>query len=197
MKNPLFAFSACLRHAFMTGVGYDDFSRIDETDQRRWAEYDPPETGAFATMAAILAGDRVEVNGEPPTSMILHPNVFNGRPVPEESKTLAFALSRGKDLEYMWKEIRMSIPEGSIWTHKGNEAFYRVTGLALNTITDEWDVEYVPLYKCRISKFTRQAVNHEKAFWERFAFVNDGEHYAGGAYPEIFSRMPVEKDAEE
>lgn len=244
MKNPLFAFSACLRHAFMTGVGYDDFSRIDETDQRRWADYDPPETGAFATMAAILAGDRIEVNGEPPKSMILHPNVF-GRfstglshdaerlvkiiwgenaahtgcdwgkvitgehtpPSPSPDMLNVWHLiptpsvslrDLGKDLEYMWKDIINAIPKGSIWQHKENEAFYRVEGVTLNCITDEWDVLYVPLYRCKIDSFTRQAVNHPKAFAARFVMADKGTDYANGRlYPQIFSQPPKEKEVEE
>jgi hypothetical protein len=190
MKNPLFAFGNCLRHAFMTGAGYGEMEKITDFDQKRWVEYDPPETGSFATMAKLIAGENVVVDGEPPKPLVLHPNVLSGW----GESTVKLSFLRGKDLEFMWKSIRDNIPVGSIWTHKGNEAFYRVTGLALNTITDEWDVEYVPLYPCRIAKFTRQAVNHEKAFTERFALVSNGDEYVGRDYPAEFSRHPVEKE---
>lgn len=56
MKNPLFAFSACLRHAFLSGVGYTgDYDRVDEADLDRWTHYDPPNVGAFKTMADVIA----------------------------------------------------------------------------------------------------------------------------------------------
>ena len=55
MKNPLFSFANCLRHAFMTGAGYGESERVSEADQRRWCEYDPPSTGSFKTMSDILA----------------------------------------------------------------------------------------------------------------------------------------------
>jgi hypothetical protein len=56
MKNPLFAFAACLRHAFMTGAGYEkDHEPIEVADLDRWANYDPPSTGSFKTMADVLA----------------------------------------------------------------------------------------------------------------------------------------------
>lgn len=179
MKNPLFSFANCLRHAFMTGAGYGDLDRISDEDIYRWCCYDPPEVGPFATMAEVIAAYRREtvVDGEP------------------ETKTVPFELVRAKDLEYMWKEIRANIPKGSIWQHKGNEAFYRVEGLQLNTITDEWDVEYIPLYNCKIESFTRQAVNHDKAFAVRFTLVNDGTQYGGGRlYPDVFRTPPKEND---
>lgn len=64
MKNPLFAFAACLRHAFMTGAGYEkDFEQIEVADLDRWVNYDPPSTGAFKTMADVLASaERDEYN---------------------------------------------------------------------------------------------------------------------------------------
>ncbi|QBQ72137.1 hypothetical protein Milano_115 [Agrobacterium phage Milano] len=55
MKNPLFSFANCLRHAFMTGAGYGESERISDADQRRWCEYDPPNVGSFSTMADVLA----------------------------------------------------------------------------------------------------------------------------------------------
>lgn len=56
MKNPMFAFATCLRHAFMTGAGYEkEFEKIEVADLDRWTHYDPPSTGAFKTMADIIA----------------------------------------------------------------------------------------------------------------------------------------------
>lgn len=55
MKNPFFAFAACLRHAFMTGAGYGDNDHIAVTDLVRWTDYDPPPTGAFKTVSDILS----------------------------------------------------------------------------------------------------------------------------------------------
>lgn len=56
MRNPLFAFATCLRHAFMTGAGYEkDHEPIEVADLDRWVNYDPPNVGAFKTMADVLA----------------------------------------------------------------------------------------------------------------------------------------------
>jgi hypothetical protein len=56
MKNPMFAFAACLRHAFMSGAGYEkDHEPIEVADLDRWVNYDPPNVGAFKTMADVLA----------------------------------------------------------------------------------------------------------------------------------------------
>lgn len=55
MKNPMFAFATCLRHAFMTGAGYGDDDHIAVADIVRWTEYDPPSTGSFKTMNDIIA----------------------------------------------------------------------------------------------------------------------------------------------
>lgn len=55
MKNPMFAFAACLRHAFMAGAGYEkEFEQIEVADLDRWTNYDPPSTGSFKTMAEVL-----------------------------------------------------------------------------------------------------------------------------------------------
>lgn len=56
MKNPMFAFAACLRHAFMSGAGYEkDHEPIEVADLDRWVHYDPPNVGSFKTMADVLA----------------------------------------------------------------------------------------------------------------------------------------------
>lgn len=55
MKNPMFAFAACLRHAFMTGAGYGDDDHIAVADIVRWTEYDPPSAGSFKKMNDIIA----------------------------------------------------------------------------------------------------------------------------------------------
>lgn len=192
MKNPHFAFNNCLRHAFMSGAGYGDYDRISDAHIDAWCNYDPPESGPFKTMFQLIAGAPVEVNGEPPKPFILHPNVFGGAPEPAPFQLVSFL---AKDIEYMWKEIAAVIPEGSIWQHVDNLAHYRVLGLSLNCITDEWDVEYAPLYKCRYGRFTRQAANHEKSFASRFMLVDDGSTYADGRlYPAEFSTPPKEKD---
>ncbi|QIW87618.1 hypothetical protein Ab1vBOLIVR4_gp101 [Agrobacterium phage OLIVR4] len=64
MKNPLFAFAACLRHAFMTGAGYEkEHEPIEVADLDRWVNYDPPSTGAFKTMSDVIASaERDEYN---------------------------------------------------------------------------------------------------------------------------------------
>lgn len=63
MKNPLFAFAACLRHAYMTGAGYGDNDHIAVADVIRWTDYDPPSTGAFKTMSDVIASaERDEYN---------------------------------------------------------------------------------------------------------------------------------------
>jgi hypothetical protein len=160
MKNPLFAFSACLRHAFMSGAGYGDHDRITDYHIDAWCNYDPPESGPFTTMAKLIAGENVVVDGEPPKTTL----------------GSILELYPAKDLEYMRKNILASIPVGSVWMH----------------------VEYIPLYRCDISEFTRQAVNHEKAFAVRFTMVDDGSTFKNGAaYPTRYHRPPAEKETEE
>lgn len=66
MKNPMFAFAACLRHAFMAGAGYGEMERISEADQRRWVEYDPPNVGSFKTIADVIAASEPISDLEPP-----------------------------------------------------------------------------------------------------------------------------------
>lgn len=60
---------------------------------------------------------------------------------------------------------------GAIHTHYKNPAHeYRVTGISLNTDSDEWHVEYVPLYEGAVAaKFNRSL-----AGWLHKATV-DGE----------------------
>ncbi|AFH19792.1 hypothetical protein F406_gp023 [Agrobacterium phage 7-7-1] len=55
MKNPMFAFAACLRHAFMSGAGVKDHEPVTHEQIMAWTEYDPPNVGAFKTMANVLA----------------------------------------------------------------------------------------------------------------------------------------------
>lgn len=62
MKNPMFAFAACLRHAFMSGAGYEkDHEPIEIADLDRWVHYDPPNVGAFKTMADVISGASKEI----------------------------------------------------------------------------------------------------------------------------------------
>nr|DAF77161.1 MAG TPA: hypothetical protein [Caudoviricetes sp.] len=50
MKNPMFAFATCLRHAFMTGAGYEkEFEKIEVADLDRWTHYDPPSRPVSST----------------------------------------------------------------------------------------------------------------------------------------------------
>lgn len=43
MKNLEFTFSQMLRHAFMSGAGYDETHKINPHDLDRWMDYRPPE----------------------------------------------------------------------------------------------------------------------------------------------------------
>jgi hypothetical protein len=112
MKNPVLAFASCLRHAFMSGAGYEPYAPISDLDQARWAEYDPPEKGAFATMSDLIGGNRIEIIEE----------------VVSAPMTMSDLLVPAKDLEYMRKNILACIPVGSVWLHNGNKAHYRVEG---------------------------------------------------------------------
>lgn len=49
---------------------------------------------------------------------------------------------------------------GAVYSHYKNSAKeYKVTGLSLNSDTDEWHVEYVPLYEGAVaSKFNRPLI---------------------------------------
>jgi hypothetical protein len=53
---------------------------------------------------------------------------------------------------------------GETWRHTktGNE--YTIEGSSLNTITDQVDVIYRPLYDCDFDRFTRQIRGHSKAW---------------------------------
>lgn len=55
-----------------------------------------------------------------------------------------------------------------IWEHNETKKQYFIQGFAFNTITDQMDVIYEPLYKCDIPQFTRQIDGHEKSFLNRF-----------------------------
>lgn len=55
LKHPHASFANCLRHAFLTGAGYDSLEKkVTDEDQRRWCEYDPPRVGSFVTMEYAL-----------------------------------------------------------------------------------------------------------------------------------------------
>lgn len=68
---------------------------------------------------------------------------------------------------------------GAVHTHyKDHSKEYKVTGLSLNSDTDEWHVEYVPLYEGAVAnKFNRPLITWlnkvmiEGAEVERYPFV--------------------------
>jgi hypothetical protein len=62
---------------------------------------------------------------------------------------------------------------GAIHIHYKNPSKeYRVTGLSLNSDTDEWHVEYVPLYEGAVApKFNRSLVT-----WNQTVVVGEVEH---------------------
>jgi hypothetical protein len=81
----------------------------------------------------------------------------------------------------------VSVPEsaptiGAIHTHYKNPSKeYRVTGLSLNSDTDEWHVEYIPLYEGSVApKFNRVLSS-----WNEKVITSDGEYIR---YP--FVRLP-------
>lgn len=49
--------SNLLRHAFFTGMGYDDKSRINEQDQQKWVRYSPMESETLNRVWAALYPD--------------------------------------------------------------------------------------------------------------------------------------------
>lgn len=55
MASLLFSFSACLRHAFMTGAGYGDLERISDEDQRRFCDFDPSALTPFERVSDALS----------------------------------------------------------------------------------------------------------------------------------------------
>lgn len=59
----------------------------------------------------------------------------------------------------------MIIPiKGEVWEHTKSGNCYQVEGAAFNSITDELDVIYLPLYSSEFSRFTRQMRGHPKAW---------------------------------
>lgn len=54
--------------------------------------------------------------------------------------------------------------KGEVWQHTVSGGTYLIEGFTLNTITDQYDVRYTPLYECEIAEFTRQIEGHPKAF---------------------------------
>lgn len=111
MKNPMFAFAACLRHAFLAGVGYENgYDRVDEADLDRWTEYDPPSTGAFKTMADIIAAAGCE---EATETMLLHPNVFGRYTTGKVSPIVANIEEFEAAMERANKAIREFVPPPS------------------------------------------------------------------------------------
>lgn len=51
-----------------------------------------------------------------------------------------------------------------IWQHTKTGNRYKIVGLVFNSITDEVDVVYAPLYPCEYAYFSRQMLDHPKAF---------------------------------
>lgn len=104
----MFAFAACLRHAFMTGAGYEkDHEPIEVADLDRWVNYDPPNVGAFKTMADVLAvASREEVT----ETMVLHPNVFGRYTTGKVSPIVANIEEFEAAMERANKAIREFVP---------------------------------------------------------------------------------------
>lgn len=51
-----------------------------------------------------------------------------------------------------------------VWKHTVKGGHYKIVGIIYNTITDRYDVHYVPLYESQIQNFSRQIEDHQKAF---------------------------------
>lgn len=51
-----------------------------------------------------------------------------------------------------------------VWEHSKSGKRYRIAGTVFNSITDQIDVEYVPLYPCPYPRFIRQLFGHPQAF---------------------------------
>ena len=61
---------------------------------------------------------------------------------------------------------------GGIYAHYKNiNKEYLVTGISLNSDSDEWHVEYVPLYEGAVA----QKFNRSLAGWISYAMVDDKE----------------------
>jgi hypothetical protein len=108
MKNPLFAFGNCLRHAFMAGAGYEkEFEEIAVADLDRWTHYDPPNVGSFKTMADVIAAAGREEASE---TMVLHPNVFGRYTTGKVPPIVANIEEFEKAMERANKAIRDFVP---------------------------------------------------------------------------------------
>lgn len=56
-------------------------------------------------------------------------------------------------------------PQASeFWEHTATGKLYRVDGSTFNSITDQVEVSYVPMYPCEFDRFNRQIIGHPKAW---------------------------------
>ncbi len=70
----------------------------------------------------------------------------------------------------------MSAPEkpanGEVWEHVRSGGRYLIWGEVYNSVTDQVDVLYRPMYECEWPCFTRQLEGHPKAF---LSLTEDGQ----------------------
>lgn len=60
---------------------------------------------------------------------------------------------------------------GEVWEHTKTGRLYLVEGSTFNSITDQIEVSYVPLYPAEFDRFNRQIIGHPKAW---LSFNEDG-----------------------
>jgi hypothetical protein len=53
---------------------------------------------------------------------------------------------------------------GEVWEHTASGKLYRIEGSTFNSITDQMEVSYLPLYPCEFDRFNRQVIGHPKAW---------------------------------
>ena len=54
--------------------------------------------------------------------------------------------------------------KGEYFLHTKTGNLYHIEGSTFNTITDQIDIKYTPMYECEYGEFTRQLKGHPKAF---------------------------------
>lgn len=54
--------------------------------------------------------------------------------------------------------------KGEMWEHTKTGQLYRVEGSTFNSITDQVEVSYTPLYPSEFDRFNRQIIGHPKAW---------------------------------